>query len=223
MFFIYFNYFLKSVYSVYIYIYIHTHFSHLADTFIQSDLQMRTIETIKTNKRATTCKCNDKSGSTPMALFHCMVRHGMVHFWGVFHWVLYLVPGTFLVPPQPRFQEIRTVTKMWRVNSADHWLAGENRHYCVNELATWDPLDLNQHSQRRSGRTFLHQPQIICFIVCWGSTDVPLVDSRGADPVRAWWRDAEEKSLMYILLNLLYFQSMSSVYIFTSVSVFCFN
>ncbi len=32
-------------------------------------------------------------------------------------------------------------------------------------------------------------------------------------------RDAEGKSLMYILLNLLYFQSMSSVYIFTFVSV----
>ncbi len=31
-----------------------------------------------------------------MALFH-----GMVNFWGVFHWVLYLVPGTFLVPPRP--------------------------------------------------------------------------------------------------------------------------
>ncbi len=30
------------------------HFSHLADAFIQSDLQMRTIEAIKTNKRATT-------------------------------------------------------------------------------------------------------------------------------------------------------------------------
>ncbi len=30
---------------------------HLADTFIQSDLPMRTIEAIKTNKRATTCKC----------------------------------------------------------------------------------------------------------------------------------------------------------------------
>ncbi len=28
---------------------------------------------------------------------------------------------------------------------------------------------------------------------------------------------------MYILLNLLYFQSMFSVYIFTFVSVFCFN
>ncbi len=35
--------------------------------------------------------------------------------------------------------------------------------------------------------------------------------------------DAERKSLMYILLNLLYFQSMSSVFIFTFVCVFCFN
>ncbi len=34
-------------------------FSYLADTFIRSDLQMRTIEAIKTNKRATTCKCYD--------------------------------------------------------------------------------------------------------------------------------------------------------------------
>ncbi len=145
------------------------------------------------------------------------------------------VPGTFLVPPQPGFQANRTVTKMWRVNSADHWLAGEHRHYCVTELASRDPplqsypLDLNQHSQRRIGRsfclnkrTFLHQPQNSSVVVCWG-TDVPLVDSRGADPARAWWCDAEGKSLMRILLNLLYFQSMFSVYIFTSVSVFCFN
>ncbi len=36
-------------------------FSHLADTFIQSDLQMRTIEAIKTNKRAIKCKCYNKS------------------------------------------------------------------------------------------------------------------------------------------------------------------
>ncbi len=48
------------------------------------------------------------------------------------------VPGTFLVPPRPGFQAIRTVTKTWRVNSADHWLAGENHHYCATELATWD-------------------------------------------------------------------------------------
>ncbi len=81
---------------------------------------------------------------TGMALFHCMVWHGTLrfitdHFRVVFHWVPYQIPGTFLVPPRPRFQAIRTVTKTWRVNSTDHWLAGENRHYCVTELATRDP------------------------------------------------------------------------------------
>ncbi len=137
--------------------------------------------------------------STLMALFHCMVRHGTVRYGSLLgDFPLGTVPGTFLVPPRPRFQAIRTVTKTWRVNSADHWLAGENRHYCVTELATRDPplqsypLDLNQHSQRRSGcnfclnkRTFLHQPKNVCFVACWGSSDVPLVDSRGADPARA--------------------------------------
>ncbi len=34
---------------------------HLADTFIQSNLQMRTTEAIKTNKRAIICKCYGKS------------------------------------------------------------------------------------------------------------------------------------------------------------------
>ncbi len=42
-----------------------------------------------------------------MALFHCMVRHGTVHFWGGFHWVLYLVPDTFLVPLRSRFHASR--------------------------------------------------------------------------------------------------------------------
>ncbi len=32
-------------------------FSYLADTFIQSNIQMRTIEEIKSNKRAIICKC----------------------------------------------------------------------------------------------------------------------------------------------------------------------
>ncbi len=36
-------------------------FIHLADAFIQSNLQKRTIEAIKTNKRGTTWKCYDKS------------------------------------------------------------------------------------------------------------------------------------------------------------------
>ncbi len=159
------------------------------------------------------------------------VRFGTVHFWGVFHWVLYLVPGTFLVPPQPRFQAIR----YQNVTCKLYWsLIGRResallRHWTC-DMRPIDPLDLNQHSQRRSGRsfclnkrTFLYQPQNSSVVVCWGGTDVPLVDSRGADPVRAWWHDAEGKSLMYILLNLLSSLFMSSVYIFNFVSVFCFN
>ncbi len=172
-----------------------------------------------------------------MALFHCMVRYGTVHFWGVFHWVLYLVPDTFLVPLRSRLQASRTVTKTWRVNSADHRLAGENRLYCVTELATRDPplqpypLDLNQHSQRRIGRnfclnkrTFLHQPQNNSVVVCWGSSDVPLVLAEERIQRELDGTTPKEKALcITLLLNLLYFQSMFSVYIFTFVSVFCFN
>ncbi len=36
-------------------------FIHLADAFIQSDLQMRTMEAIKINKRAMIYKCYNKS------------------------------------------------------------------------------------------------------------------------------------------------------------------
>ncbi len=86
-----------------------------------------------------TTTCAQLSGECPRGSFadywhfstawYGMVRYGTVHFWGVFHWVLYLVPDTFLVPLRSRFQASRTVTKTWRENSADHWLAGENRHY----------------------------------------------------------------------------------------------
>ncbi len=40
---------------------LHLHYSHLADTFIQSDLQMRTMEAIKINKRAMIGKSYDRS------------------------------------------------------------------------------------------------------------------------------------------------------------------
>ncbi len=163
-----------------------------------------------------------------------MVRHGSL----LGGFPLGTLPGTWYffsttsveVPSEPyRYQNV-TCKLCWS-------LIGRRESSLLRHW-TWDPplqsypLDLNQHSQRRIGRnfclnkrTFLHQPQNSSVVVCWGSTDVPLVDSRGADPVRAWWHDAEGKSLMYItlLLNLLYFQSMFSVYIFTSVSVFCFN
>ncbi len=151
------------------------------------------------------------SPASLMALFHCMVRHGTVRYGSLLGgFPLGTVPGTwyFFSTTSVEVPSSRTVTKTWRVNSADHWMAGENRLYCVTELATRDPplplypLDLNQHSQRRiwrnfclNKRTFLHQPQNSSVVVCWRSSDVPLVDSRGADPVRAWWRDAEGKAL----------------------------
>ncbi len=40
-----------------LYIYIYITLCHLVDTFIQNDLQMRTIEAIQINKRAMICKC----------------------------------------------------------------------------------------------------------------------------------------------------------------------
>ncbi len=42
-------------FSFVIYIYIKFKLCYLADAFIQSDLQMRTIDAIKTNKRAIIC------------------------------------------------------------------------------------------------------------------------------------------------------------------------
>ncbi len=153
-----------------------------------------------------------------------MVRFSTVHFWGVFHWVQYLV--LFLVPPWPRFKAIRTVTKTWWVNSAVHWLAGENRHYCITELqhkTQYRPARFKsaQPAKDRTQLLFeqthiLDQPKNSCFVVCWGSTDIPLVDSRGADPASAWRGDAEWKIHMYIsyFLHFVYFFSMFSVYIF---------
>ncbi len=44
-------------------------FSYLADAFIQSDLQMRPIEAIKTNIRATICKHYYKCNSTHIKCF----------------------------------------------------------------------------------------------------------------------------------------------------------
>ncbi len=51
----------NNILEIFLHLFLHLHFSHLADAFIQSDLQMRTIEAIKINKRATTWKCYNKS------------------------------------------------------------------------------------------------------------------------------------------------------------------
>ncbi len=158
------------------------------------------------------------------------VRYSTVHFWGVFHWVLYLVPDTFLVPLRSRFHRAVPLPKRdVKTLLITDW--PEKIVITVTELATrdpplqLDPLDLNQHSQRRIGRnfclnkrTFLHQPQNSSVVVCWGSSDVPLVDSRGADPARSWWHDAEGKSLMY---NVTFELAIFSEYVFCLYFYLC--
>ncbi len=141
---------------------------------------------------------------TVLALFHCLAWYGTVQFTfggfstGYSTWYLVL----FSVLPRLRFQVNRTITKTWR-ETLLIWLE-KIISVCVIELVTRDTtdlLDLNQHSQRRiernclNERTFFYQSKQFCFVVCWGNTDIPLVYSRGADPARAWWSEAEWKSI----------------------------
>ncbi len=145
-----------------------------------------------------------------LALFHCMVRHGTVRYGSLLGgFPLGTVPGTWYffsttsagVPSDPyRYQNV-TCKLYWSLIGRRSLL----RHWTCDTRP--DPLDLNQHRQQKIGRnfclnkrTFLYQPKNSCFVVCWGSSDVPLVDSRGADPARAEW-----KSLMYILCSLCIF------------------
>ncbi len=147
--------------------------------------------------------------------------YGMVQYGSFFGgFPLDTVPGTWYffcttlagVPCHPyRYQNV-TCKLYWspigrRTSSLLH-------HWTCDTRPNIDPLDLNQHSQRKIGRnfclnkrTFLYQPKNSCFIVCWGSTDVPLIDSRGADPARAWWVTRNEKALCNVIyfLHFVYF------------------
>ncbi len=140
-----------------------------------------------------------------MALFHC-IRHSTVHYWGVstgyctWYLVLFSTTSAEVSSDPYRYQNV-TSKLYWSLIGLR--ILSLLRHWTCDTRPNIDPLDLNQHRQRRIGRnfcfnkrTFLYQPKNVCFVDCWG--DVPLVDSRGADPARAWWGDAEWKSLMYI-------------------------
>ncbi len=121
-----------------------------------------------------------------MALFHCMVPHGTVRYGSLLGgFPLGTVPGTWFFfsitlagdPSDPYRYKNMTCKLYWS-------LIGRRkspllRHWTCDTRPNIYPLDLNQHSQRRIGRnfclnkrTFLYQPKISCFIVCWGSTDV---------------------------------------------------
>ncbi len=71
---------------------------------LQNDIKLITIWILKNEVMRTRVT----NGAFPL---HGTAWYGTVHFWGVFHWVLYLVPDTFLVPLRSRFQASRTLTK----------------------------------------------------------------------------------------------------------------
>ncbi len=153
---------------------------------------------------------------------------GTVHFLGGFP--LGTLPGTWYffsttsteVPSEPYRYQNMTCKLCWSpIGRRESSLLRQ----WTCDMRPINPLDLYQHSQRRSGHSFCWTNAPFCInhkiAVSLSVEEVQTSsrDSRGADPVRAWWCDAEGKSFMYIHLNLLYFQSMSSVYIFTFVCV----
>ncbi len=84
-------------------------------------------------------------------------------------WYFFLVPPQPEVPSEPyRYQNV-TCKPCWS-------LIGRRK-------SSTDPLDLNQHSQRRIERNCFEWGQLtfnnqkhFCFVVCWESTGCPLVD-----------------------------------------------
>ncbi len=161
-----------------------------------------------------------------MVLFHCMVLQGTVRYGSLLGgFPLGTVPGTWYffsmtsagVPSDPyRYQNV-TCKLCWSLIGRRE--SSLLRHWTC-DMGPIDPLDLNQHSQRRIGRTFLYQPQNSSVVVCWGSTDVPLVDNRGADPVRAWWPTPKEK-VLFIYFWTCYTFRVCPLFIFLPLYV-CF-
>ncbi len=103
-----------------------------------------------------------------MALFHCMVRHSTVRYGSLLGgFPLGTVPGTWYffsttsaeVPSEPyRYQNV-TCKLCWSLigrrglSLLRHW---------TSDMRPIDPLDLNQHSQRRSGRSFCFNKRTFC-------------------------------------------------------------
>ncbi len=124
-----------------------------------------------------------------VALLHCMVWLTFGRFSTV-----YSTPGTFSVPTST---EVPSESYRYQnVTCKPCWSLIGQRESSLPVLLnlrheTPDLLDLNQHSQWRIERNCFEWAHFFS-MVCWRSTDVPLVDSRGADLVRAWWGDAEK-------------------------------
>ncbi len=178
-----------------------------------------------------------------MALFHCMVRHGTVRYGSLLGgFPLGTVPSTWYffsttsveVPIEPyRYQNVTCI------NSADHWMAGENRHYLLRHLNLRHETLLYsfyparfKSAQPAKDRTqllfktnahFCINHKIAVSLSVEESTDVPLVDSRGADPARAWWHDARRKKALciYVYFWTCYIYRVCFLFIFVPLYL-CF-
>ncbi len=147
---------------------------------------------------------------TQMVLFHCMVRHGTVQYGSLLGgFPLGTVPGTWyffsttsaevskwsvLLPKCDVWTLLITDWPEKIVSTASLNLWHETQHRPARFKSAQPAKDRNFYLNKR---TFCINQKNSCFVVCWGSTDVPLIDSWGAYP--AW------KSLMYILFALCIF------------------
>ncbi len=103
----------------------------------------------------------DRYGAFPL---HGTARHGTVRYGSLLGgFPLGTVPGTwyFFSTTSVEVPSSRTVTKTWRVNSADHWLAGENRHYCITELATTRPSSTALPARFKSAQPAKDRTQLL--------------------------------------------------------------
>ncbi len=147
-----------------------------------------------------------------MALFHCMVRHGTVRYGSLLGgFPLGTVPGNwyFLVPNSVEVHASRTVTKTWHCKLCWSLIGLREssllRHWTCDTRPSSTALPARfKSAQPAKDRTqllfkqthILPQPQNSS-VVSVEEEQRSLVHSRGADPARAWWHDAEGKSLMY--------------------------
>ncbi len=95
---------------------------------------------------------------------HGTARYGTVRYGSLLGgFPLGTVPGTwyFFSTTSVEVPSSRTVTKTWRVNSADHWLAWENRHYCVTELATTRPSSIARPARFKSAQPAKDRTQLL--------------------------------------------------------------
>jgi len=153
-----------------------------------------------------------------MALFHCMVWHGTVQYGSLLGgFPLGTVPGTWYFfsttsagVPSDRYRYQNVTCKLYwsligrRESSLlRHWTCNTRPSSTARPARFKSAQPAKDRTQLQTSclnkRTFLHQPQNSSVVVCWGSTDVPLVDSRGADPVRAWWATPKEIALCIFL------------------------